>query len=194
MFKMFARDESRLLLSELIKDENEDEEMRKREAWKSIHLQLCALAIVAQSQCTMVDIDLFKDVSTEVYLRIVEELDWVQIPESIHGLMAHAGELMANNDNKGLGSMSEGGLERQNQGVKYWRKFGARKSSAYDNMKDAMNHQTQASSPLLDAEEPKRKRRPAKKIPEDTVTGQLRTLVERLFLDDIHRLDRELLD
>jgi len=158
-------------MAELIIDADEEEQERKREAWKSIHLDLCALAIVGNSQRTKVNVDHYKDISTRVNLRIVNEFPWAQIKESIHELIGHGGQLIEENSDYGLGGKAEHGIERSQQEFKGWRFHGSRKTNRYDNLKDSLNHMAQASSPRLrplDMRIPQRKR--AKKAVNDKRT------------------------
>ena len=78
MFERFAWDWSRQTMAELIVHEDPETEERYREAWMSIHLDLCALTIVGQSQRAKVDVARFKEISTRVYIRIVDEFPWSQ--------------------------------------------------------------------------------------------------------------------
>ena len=82
-----------------------------RETWESIHLQLCAVTIVMRSQRSEIEVDLYKEICTDVYLKIVEEFNWAQIPQSIHQVLAHAGQLMEENGDMGLGWKKESRVE-----------------------------------------------------------------------------------
>ena len=185
MFEKFSLDTSREVMAKLIIDDDVEEQDRKREAWKSIHLDLCALAVVGNSQKTKVNVDLYKELSTKVYLRIVDEFPWAQIKESIHELMAHAGQLIEENDHYGLGNHAEHGLERGQQEFKGWRLRGSRKTNRYDNLKDSINHMTQASSPLLRPLDKRRKKRQGTKKAINNKRTGLTELVNGLFVGGV---------
>ena len=84
MFERFAWDGSRQKMAELIVHDDAEIQEKYREAWMSIHLDLCALTIVGQSQRTKVDVARYKEISTRVYLRIVDEFPWSQGPNKFN--------------------------------------------------------------------------------------------------------------
>ena len=182
MFKIFKRDKNRELLSTLIKDSDEDEQKRKRDAWEKIHLQMCALSIVTRSQRTEVNVEAYKEVATDCYLTIVDEFPWAQISQTIHQLLSHAGQLMEEgNKNLGLGWMEESGVEAMQGQHKGWLLIGGRKTDPYDCMKDSLNHMVQASSPLMaPLHRLTGKRRQVKKKQDGS--GKLWDLVNSLFV------------
>ena len=140
---------------------------------------------VANSQTTQVNVDAYKSLSTTVYLRIVEEFPWAQIKPSIHGLMAHAGQLIEENDGYGLGGKAEHGTERGQQELKGWRLRGSRKTNLYDNMKDALNRMAQASSPYMRVFDRLRKWRNRAKTAVNEKRMGLTELVNSLFVDGV---------
>ena len=140
---------------------------------------------MGNSKQTKVNVDLYKRLSTKVNLRIVKDFPWAQIKESIHELMAHAGQLIEENDGYGLGNHAEHGIERSQAELKGWRLRGSRKTNFYDNMKDSLHHMTQASSPLLRPLDARRKKRNRAKKALDNSRNGLRALVDSLFVGGI---------
>ena len=77
----FAIDKSREKMAKLIVHNDPEEQEQMRAAWKSIHMDLCAFAMVGNSKQTKVNVDLSKRISTKVNLRIVKDFPWAQIKE-----------------------------------------------------------------------------------------------------------------
>ena len=179
MFKMFKHDKSRELMSELITDDDEEEQKRKRDAWESIHLQLCAVTIVMRSQRSEIEVDLYKEICTDVYLKIVEEFNWAQIPQSIHQVLAHAGQLMEENGDMGLGWKEESRVEGSHGQHKHFLLKGGRKTNPYDCMKDSLNKMCNATSPRMTPFH--RQIGPRRKATRKEGKGKLWDLVNSLF-------------
>ena len=185
MFEMFSLDTAREKMLEIIIHQDAEEQERMREAWNDIHLDLCALAIVGNSQKAKVEVEDYRDISKRVNRRIVEEFPWAQIPQAVHQLIAHASELMEENDNYGLGGKAEHGLERGNKELKTWRDIGARKTNLYDNLKDTANKMTEASAPPLRPYDAKRTKRHREKKAVNTKRTKLTELVNSLFVGGV---------
>lgn len=177
MFKIFLRDVNRKKLLTLIEDQE------ARDAYENIHMCLCCLTLVANSQRHEVDVDYYRMLSTNTYLEIVETFDWVQVPETMHGLLAHMTELIEGNKNIGLGGWSEEGLERLNASVKGLRKTSARTNDTYDNLKDVLNHAFQQSSGLFHLIDKRRKRRQRAKRVIPSGQDGIKELVKLCFVD-----------
>ena len=143
LFKTFSSDQGREKLSNMINDEEE------REKFKEIHLGLCSIVRIINTQRQKIKLNEFKEFCTEVYLKIVEYWPWAVMSPSIHRILAHAGELMEANEGRGLGGESEEGLESVNKFIKSLRKESARKTSTEANFLDCFNHLWMKSSPLL---------------------------------------------
>ena len=82
----------------------------------------------------------FEQFCTETYTAILDYFDWVHIPGSIHRLLGHCAERIHTNDDYGLGSLSEEGLEASNKMVRRFRELGARKTGLSDNLIDIFSH------------------------------------------------------
>ena len=65
-----------------------------------------------------------KDLSTSVYLKIVETFPWCVISQSVHRILGHGWERVQMNHNMGLGDISEEGLEALNKSSAILDKWG----------------------------------------------------------------------
>ena len=79
---------------------------------------LCGICRAANSQRRLIDVEYYSFICCWLNLFILEKFDWVILPESIHRLLAHSGELIEANDGYGLGGLSEEGLEGMNKVVR----------------------------------------------------------------------------
>ena len=112
-----------------------------------------------------VNIDAYKAYCTKLYLVLVNEFPrqfhkhlpgpWISITPTVHKLLAHSWELMQCNDNHGLGSLDESGLEGCNKILRSIRTHLARKVSQAMNLVDTLNRMWVSSDPLLNAERQK---------------------------------------
>jgi hypothetical protein len=172
-FKAFSSDESREVLTNLIKEES------AKESFREIHLGLCAIIRVLNSQHRSINLSLYKDLCTSVNLKICESFPWAIVSPSIHRVLAHSWEKIEINDLKGLGSESEEASEAQNKFIRYLRNHGARKSSTEFNFQDTWTHLWRRSSPLVIELDREKRKRGTKLI----VQNEIDTLVETLFTD-----------
>ena len=72
---------------------------------------------------------------------------WVRICHSIHGPIHHSVELIALNNNHGLGLYSEEGLEAGNKSTRYMLEHSTRKTDGNKQLEDVHNRQTEKSDP-----------------------------------------------
>ena len=188
MFKIFLKDKNREKLLPLIEDPEE------RKAYEYIHMGLCALTLVANSQRHEIDVDFYGTLAMEIYLKIVETFTWAQVPETIHGLLAHMTELIERNNNTGLGGWSEEGPERMQSSVVDLRKTRARKNDTYNNLKDVQHHAFQQSHGGFYLIEEMMMRQRQQRAKRDMPIGNpgLKELVKLCFVDrKAHDLEEE---
>ena len=131
------------------------------------------------SQKRAINIGLYRQLATSVYLKIMETFPWCVISPSLHRVLAHSWELIEVNNGKGLGSQSEEGAEGQNKYIRHLREHGARKTSVEDNFEDVFNRLWRRSSPLV-IELNREKRVQTSKV---LVRSEIDSLVESLFLE-----------
>jgi hypothetical protein len=174
-FKKFCSDHGRDVIVSLIYDRE------VQEAFREIHLGLCSVVLVLNSQKREVDVLKLKDLSTSVYLKIVETFPCCVISQSVHRILGHGWERVQMNHNMGLGDISEEGLEALNKFIRYFRERGARTTSTADNFLDTFNHLWQRSSPILHDLFREKKRRAPKMV----VLRQIDTLVETIFTQEM---------
>ena len=77
---------------------------------------------------------------------------WISITPAVHKLLAHSWELMQNNDNRGLGSLDESGLEGCNKILRSIRINLSRKVSQTLNLVDTINRMWVSSDPWVNNE------------------------------------------
>ena len=177
MFKVSATDEGRRKMASLI-DYDED----KRQSFLDIHLMLCAIVRVGNSQKSLIDVEVYKEVATECYLKIVEDFPWVQVPESIHQVLAHVADLVEDNGGCGLGNGSDEACERVIKEMRFWEERGSRTDSAEHNLLDTYNHMWQYSSPLLLPLDKRMKQRNRAKKVIPTDNEEIDSLVQMMFI------------
>ena len=112
-----------------------------------------------------VNVDAYKKYCTELYVILINNFPrvvnkkqpgpWISITPSVHKLLAHSWELMKNNDNHGLGSLDEAGLEGCNKILRSVRINLARKMSQKVNLHDTINRMWVASDPQVNKEREK---------------------------------------
>ena len=56
-----------------------------------------------------------KDVCIELHFLMLKKLPWISIRPTVHKLLGHSWELILQNNEKGLGSLDESGLEGCNK-------------------------------------------------------------------------------
>ena len=106
MFKKLASDAGRLVLKELVEvREGDDANLQDTFYW--IFTRLAAVVIVMNSSEDEIDIQKYTQLCKDVSVKIVESFSWARMSESIHRILAHSPELIASNNNKGLGGHSE---------------------------------------------------------------------------------------
>ena len=74
----------------------------------------------------------------------------VKISPSVHKLLGHSWDLVALNDNFGLGTVSEGGIEACNKLLRRYRTRLSRKTSQHDNLQDCAKRLWVNSDPVLE--------------------------------------------
>ncbi len=170
-FKTFCSDSARDKLANLLNDSS------LRDAFKEIHIGLCAIIRVLNSQHRIINVPEYQNLCTSVYLKICKSFPWAIVSPSLHRVLAHSWERIELNDAKGLGSESEEGSEAQNKYIRFLRVHGSRKTSTEDNFKDTWNHLWRRSSPMVIELNREKKRRAAKVV----VHNEIDSLVESLF-------------
>ena len=172
-FKSFSTDNSRRIIGSLLPDNIQED-------FKKIHIGLCAAVKVINSQKRRVNVGKLRELTTQVYLNIVETFPWAVISPSVHRILAHSWEKIEINDGFGFGGESEEGLEALNKWIRRLRVSGARKTSTHSNFQDTFNHLWDRSRPTIFNME----REIKKKKPKVIIETEIEAVVESLFLED----------
>ena len=173
-FKKFCSDHGRDVVTSLIRDPE------VHESFREIHLGLCAVVLILNSQKREVNTIKVKTISLEVYLQILETFPWCVVSQSVHRILGHGWERIEMNQNYGLGDVSEEGLEAMNKFIRYFRSRGSRTTSSTENFLDTFNHLWQRSSPVLH-QLYREKRKKAQKI---IILRQIECLVDSMFCQE----------
>ena len=95
---------------------------------------------ILSSKSLKIAYESFQKFCSDTYLATLQYFDWIHIPGSIHRLLGHSAERIHVNDNYGLGSMSEEGLESSNKMVRRFRQLGSRKMGLKECLYDVYSH------------------------------------------------------
>ena len=172
-FKTFSSDSAREVICGIVSDD-------LKEDVQTIHLGLCAVVKVINSQKRLVNIPALSELCTSVYLTILKAFPWAIISPSVHRILAHSVELVELNGGYGLGDMSEEGSEALNRYVRKADDSGSRADSTFHRFTDIFNHLWDRSRPKIVEMERKIIRRKEKVV----ICTEIETLVLSLFLED----------
>ena len=196
MFYKFSSDASRNSLLHLLIDpetgnklveSDRDEDKKLCKAFEHIHIGLCAIVRVINSQHREVNIPSMRFQSEYVAIQIRENFPWAKLSTSLHRALAHGWQRIKENGGKGLGNESEEVLESCNKLVRYYKKHGSRKMTVQEEFCDIFNHIWIASSPLLNAlDENKKPKKPKRKDEK-----QVHELIEMMFMYQLPPEDNE---
>lgn len=103
----------------------------------------------AMSSGEKINLRKYKDLTRDTYSLLIEKLPWVSITPTIHKILAHSLELIELNNNEGLKSWSEEGLEANNKRLRCYREKLARKTNQLDNLKDCFVRLWVGSDPVI---------------------------------------------
>jgi len=172
-FKKFSTDFSRNILTNLIQDQSKQDQFQK------IHLQLCAIVLLLNSQKRKIQVEAFRALCTATYIEIIRAFPWAVISPSLHRILGHSWERIQMNEDFGLGNESEEGLEALNKLIRYYRARGSRTISTEANFTDTFHHLWRLTSPkIVEMEREKRRR-----IPRLKVLQEIETLTESFFVE-----------
>ena len=169
-FQKFSSDSARAFFVSLLKEEDAED-------FNFILLGLSAAVKVINSQQRRVNTEKLRELSLEVYLRIVKRFPWAVVSPSIHRILAHAHEVIDLNEGFGLGDESEEGLEALNKQIRRMREHGSRKDSTRNNFQDTFHHLWDRSRPTIVEME----RKIIKKKPKIIISTEIEALFESLF-------------
>lgn len=144
MGRNFFTDEKRDLIMNLVQGTDTE-----RSLLKILHENFSLILRVISSKSREVKVDVFEEFCIETYMLLVQSFPWASVPQSIHRILAHSAEKIRMNENFGLGSLSEEGLEASHKLVRRFRSLLARKTSLSDNLRDVFKHLWIRSDPII---------------------------------------------
>ena len=101
---------------------------------------MCRLWVVIKVYTSkeQVNVSEYKQFCLDLYYLVLNSFNnasrWINISPTLHSLLAHSWELISNNDGRGLGEFTEGGLEHNNKFLRFYRRNLARKVDQAANM------------------------------------------------------------
>ena len=117
---------------------------------------MCRLWIIVRLYTSkeQIKVEQFKSFCLPTYNLILNSFNnetskWINISPTVHALLGHSWELIANNEGKGLGDYSEGGLEHNNKILRFCRRNLARKVTQETNMESCLTCPWLLSDPLI---------------------------------------------
>ena len=113
-----------------------------------LHEQLSTILSVMSSS-RKVDLDKMTALCRKTVENISDNFKWAVLNHTLHGTIQHSVELMAMNDDYGLGSLSEECLEANNKDIRNYLQFLCRKTSPVDQMTDVMCRMLERSDPVV---------------------------------------------
>ena len=195
MFYKFSSDLARKsLVNMLIHPEHKyklvesevEEDKNLCNAFETLHIMLCAIVRVINSQHREINIDTFKAVCISCNITFLANFKWAKLSPSLHRALAHSWERIEDNNGRGLGNESEEVLEACNKLVRYYKKYGSRTFGVEAQFTDIFYHIWLASSPILKRLDPEVK----KKKPKRRDEVRVHDLIESCFNDSIPNPDR----
>ena len=116
---------------------------------------MCRLWVVIKVYTSKeeVNVRIYKQFCLDLYYLVLNSYDneirWISISPTLHGLLAHSWELISNYESRGLGDFTEGGLEHNNKFLRFYRRNLARKVDQGSNLEDCLMRLWLRSDPLI---------------------------------------------
>ena len=173
-FKRIASDHGCRIMADLFEPEDQ-------EGFQKVHLGLCTLILVLNSQKRKINVEALRQLGIETLLEVSKTFPWAIVSQTVHRICAHGWEKVAWNGDLGLGSNSEEGLESLNKFIRQIRSRRSRTNSTENNFRDTFNHLWRKSSPKIVALEREKGRRKKPLL----VQQELEAFIEKYFLEDI---------
>ena len=139
--------ETREILLELVPERNRDK-LRVI----AVRLAVALRVVSSKNELQEEKVAEFEAFNRETYKKILTSYPppQVKISPSVHKLLGHSWDLIALNDNCGLGTVSEGGIEACNKLLRRYRTRLSRKRSQHDNLYDCAKRLWVSSDPVLE--------------------------------------------
>ena len=94
--------------------------LSKQQAFSQILVGLFTIVLIINSQKRTIDVRSLKELGIETLVLIVKTFPWAKISTSVHQILAHGWEKIQWNGEKGLGNLSEEGLEANNKFIRFF--------------------------------------------------------------------------
>lgn len=114
-----------------------------------------AVILQAITSGEQIDVVKFKDYARKTAEKYVELYDWYHMSSTVHKLLIHGADIVANNDIVPIGILSEEASEARNKDFRRLREHHSRKKSRQASNEDILNMLVLSSDPLLSARRPK---------------------------------------
>ena len=121
----------------------------EKNAMATIHKNFSVILRLYSSKNTIIDVDDLEALCTETNLLLVTTFPWATQPPSIHKLLAHTAQRIRMNNNLGMGSFSEEGIETLHKIVRKFRELLARKNNLFLNLFDVWRALMVRSDPVI---------------------------------------------
>ena len=116
---------------------------------QTIHVNLEVILRILSSKNHKIDIDQFRNLCRDTYLNILKHFSWVDLTPTAHKVLAHAPELLENNQCMGVGHLSEEGLEACHKIMRRFRANWKLQKNYDTTLKDLIRKLCLVSDPLF---------------------------------------------
>lgn len=139
--------ETREILLELVPERN-----RNKLRIIAVRLAVALRVVSSKNELQEEKVAELEAFNRETYKKILTSYPppQVKISPSVHKLLGHSWDLIALNDNHGLGTVSEGGIEACNKLLRRYRIRLSRKRNQHDNLHDCAKRLWVGSDPVLE--------------------------------------------
>lgn len=114
-----------------------------------------AVILQAITSGEFVDVPKFKEYARKTAEKYVELYDWYYMSSTVHKLLIHGGDIIAENAIVPIGSLSEEASEARNKDFRRFREHHSRKKSRQASNEDILNMLIVSSDPLISSTRPK---------------------------------------
>ena len=114
-----------------------------------LHFNFEVILRVISSKDHRIDIKQFDRLCKDTYIIILTEFKWADLTPSVHKVLAHSTELVSNNMCRGLGHLSEEGLEACHKIIRRFRANWTLQSNDLANLKDLVKKLWLSSDPVF---------------------------------------------
>lgn len=114
-----------------------------------------AVILQAITSGEVIELMKFKEYARKTAERYVELYDWYHMSSTVHKLLIHGADIIANNNIVPIGKLSEEASEARNKDFRRFREHNSRKMSRQASNADILNMLILSSDPLISSQRPK---------------------------------------